>query len=83
MARPSIMRSPMKVLCHEDELRQIDRQSLCGGSRFALPSDGGDRGRYIVDYGADGEPVGFDIQHASTKTDFIAKLILEELPAAE
>lgn len=34
----------------------------------------------MVDYGADGEPVGYDIQHASTKPDVIARLIL--VPAA-
>jgi hypothetical protein len=27
-------------------------------------------------------PVGYDIQHASTKTEFIARLILEQAPAA-
>ena len=36
----------------------------------------------IVDYGSDGEPVGYDIQHASTKADFIARIILEEMPHA-
>ena len=36
----------------------------------------------MVDYGADGEPVGYDIQHASTKSEFIARIILEDLPAA-
>ena len=36
----------------------------------------------MVDYGADGEPVGYDIQHASTKADFIARIILEEMPHA-
>jgi uncharacterized protein YuzE len=36
----------------------------------------------MVDYGADGEPVGYDIQHASTKTGFIARIILEDTPAA-
>lgn len=34
----------------------------------------------MVDYGVDGEPVGYDIQHASTKPDVIARLIL--VPAA-
>ncbi|MFV3131144.1 DUF2283 domain-containing protein [Niveispirillum sp. KHB5.9] len=34
----------------------------------------------MVDYGADGEPVGYDIQHASTKADLMARLIL--VPAA-
>jgi len=36
----------------------------------------------MVDYGADGDPVGYDIQHASTKSEFIARIILEDLPAA-
>jgi uncharacterized protein YuzE len=36
----------------------------------------------MVDYGLDGEPVGYDIQHASTKADFIARIILEEMPHA-
>ncbi len=36
----------------------------------------------MVDYGSDGEPVGYDIQHASSKVDFIARIILEEVPHA-
>jgi uncharacterized protein YuzE len=36
----------------------------------------------MLDLGDDGQPVGYDIQHASTKTDFIARLILEQAPAA-
>jgi uncharacterized protein YuzE len=36
----------------------------------------------VVDYGADGEPVGYDIQHALTKGEFIARIILLDLPAA-
>ncbi|MBS0469468.1 MAG: DUF2283 domain-containing protein [Proteobacteria bacterium] len=32
----------------------------------------------MLDLGADGKPVGYDIQHASTKSEFIAKLVLEE-----
>ena len=36
----------------------------------------------MVDYGSDGEPVGYDIQHASTTGDFIARIILEEMPHA-
>jgi uncharacterized protein YuzE len=36
----------------------------------------------MVDIGSDGRPVGYDIQHASTKTEFIARLILEKAPAA-
>lgn len=34
----------------------------------------------IVDYGSDGQPIGYDIQHASTKPAFIAQLILEQTP---
>jgi uncharacterized protein YuzE len=30
-----------------------------------------------LDIGEDGKPVGYDIQHASTKRAFIARLILE------
>ncbi len=37
----------------------------------------------MLDMGEDGEPVGYDIQHASTKTEFIARLILKEPAAAE
>ncbi len=36
----------------------------------------------IVDYGSDGEPVGYDLQHASTKRDLIARLILRQSAAA-
>jgi uncharacterized protein YuzE len=36
----------------------------------------------MVDHGADGEPVGYDIQHASTKADIIARIILEDMPHA-
>ena len=36
----------------------------------------------MVDLGKDGEPVGYDIQHASTKADFIARLILGQPPSA-
>jgi uncharacterized protein YuzE len=37
----------------------------------------------MLDLGDDGKPVGYDIQHASTKTEFIARLILEQQQAAE
>ena len=38
----------------------------------------------MADLGDDGKPVGYDIQHASTKHEFIAQLILDqELAAAE
>jgi len=30
----------------------------------------------MIDYGSDGEPVGYDVQHASTKEEFIARIIL-------
>lgn len=36
----------------------------------------------MLDLGEDGLPVGYDIQHASTKKEFIARLILEQSPAA-
>ena len=36
----------------------------------------------MLDIGEDGRPVGYDIQHASNKADFIAKLILEKADAA-
>ena len=36
----------------------------------------------MLDLGADGLPVGYDIQHASSKTEFIARLILEQMPPA-
>jgi uncharacterized protein YuzE len=34
----------------------------------------------MVDFGDDGQPVGYDIQHASTKLEFIARLIIEQAP---
>ncbi|HXL99442.1 MAG TPA: DUF2283 domain-containing protein [Rhizomicrobium sp.] len=37
----------------------------------------------MLDLGDDDKPVGYDIQHASTKTEFIARLILEQQQAAE
>jgi uncharacterized protein YuzE len=36
----------------------------------------------MLDVGEDGRPVGYDIQHASTKAEFIARLVLEESQAA-
>ena len=30
----------------------------------------------------DGEPVGYDIQHASDHTEFVARLVLERFPQA-
>jgi len=35
----------------------------------------------MVDYGMDGAPTGYDIQHASTKAAFIARIILEQAPS--
>jgi uncharacterized protein YuzE len=37
----------------------------------------------MLDLGEDGEPVGYDIQHASTKQNFIGRLILQQEEAAE
>jgi len=37
----------------------------------------------LLDIGEDGQPVGYDIQHASSKSGFIARLILEQTEAAE
>lgn len=40
-------------------------------------------GDIVIDIGADGTPLGYEIQHASTKRDFIAEVILgERRPAA-
>jgi len=36
----------------------------------------------MLDIGEDGKPVGYDIQHASTKAEFIGRLILEQEQAA-
>ncbi|HEX3653426.1 MAG TPA: DUF2283 domain-containing protein [Rhizomicrobium sp.] len=36
----------------------------------------------LLDIGADGQPVGYDIQHASSKAEFIGRLILGEKQAA-
>ncbi len=36
----------------------------------------------MLDLGSDGKPVGYDNQHASTKTELIARLILEQAPDA-
>ncbi len=35
----------------------------------------------MVDLGEDGRPVGYDIQHASAKANFIARLILQDQAA--
>jgi uncharacterized protein YuzE len=36
----------------------------------------------MLDLGEDGEPVGYDVQHASTKRDFIMSVILAGQPQA-
>jgi uncharacterized protein YuzE len=36
----------------------------------------------MLDLGEDGEPVGYDIQHASTKREFIMSVIFAEQPQA-
>ena len=36
----------------------------------------------LLDLGEDGEPVGYDVQHASGKHELIARLVLEEQPRA-
>jgi uncharacterized protein YuzE len=36
----------------------------------------------MLDLGDDGRPVGYDIQHASSKRDLIARIILESEQAA-
>ena len=36
----------------------------------------------MLDIGRDGLPVGYDIQHAATKAEFIARLIIEQAPPA-
>ncbi len=42
-----------------------------------------DDGDIVIDIGADGAPVGYEIQHASTKREFIAAVILGDgRPAA-
>ena len=37
----------------------------------------------MLDIGEDGLPVGYDIQHASAKAQFIGRLILDQAQAAE
>jgi len=37
----------------------------------------------MLDLGEDGRPVGYDIQHASTKAQLIGQLVLEQHRAAE
>ena len=36
----------------------------------------------LLDLGDDGEPVGYDIQHASQRKELVARLILEQDPVA-
>jgi uncharacterized protein YuzE len=37
-----------------------------------------DDGNIVIDIGADGAPLGYEIQHASAKRDLIAALVLGE-----
>ena len=37
---------------------------------------------FVIDNGADGQPVGYEIQHASERQQLVATLILERTPAA-
>jgi uncharacterized protein YuzE len=41
-----------------------------------------DDGDIVIDLGADGAPVGYEIQHPSSKRDFIAAVILGESRSA-
>jgi hypothetical protein len=67
-------------LHHEDPAHDKSTDSLTVEIRrlpsVRVPAKAG------IDIGEDGEPVGYDIQHASTKKDFIARLILDETQAA-
>jgi uncharacterized protein YuzE len=36
----------------------------------------------LVDLGEDGEPVGYDIQHASERKELVARLVLQQWPEA-
>jgi hypothetical protein len=35
----------------------------------------------MLDFGEDGQPVGYDLQHASAKRDLIMSIILESEPS--
>ena len=39
-------------------------------------------GDIVIDIGADGNPVGYEIQHASSKRDFIAAVVLGDAKKA-
>jgi uncharacterized protein YuzE len=60
----------------ENAIRQGDRQSLVR----PLPSRGTVEIEedVMLDIGEDGQPVGYDIQHASTKAESVARLILQD-----
>jgi uncharacterized protein YuzE len=36
----------------------------------------------LLDLGEDGEPVGYDVQHASEHAELVARLVLERFPQA-
>jgi uncharacterized protein YuzE len=78
MVKLFVTPSLMKVLRPENELRQIDGQPLSRGAVNAVCRTVEIEDDVMVDYGSDGKPVGFDIQHASTKVDFIARIILKK-----
>jgi len=52
----------------------IEIRPLPSGRTLEIETD------IMLDLGSDGLPVGYDIQHASTKAYFIGKLILEQMP---
>ena len=54
----------------------IELRPLPATRTFELEQD------VMLDLGEDGEPVGYDIQHASAKRELIARLVLEERPLA-
>jgi uncharacterized protein YuzE len=53
----------------------VELQSLPSCRTMEIETD------IMVDLGEDGRPVGYDIQHASTKSQFIARLLLEDQAA--
>jgi uncharacterized protein YuzE len=72
------MRSWTRISAHEDELDRstgslyLELRPLPAARTVEVEED------VMLDLGEDGEPVGYDIQHASTKRDLIARLVLGE-----
>jgi uncharacterized protein YuzE len=56
--------------------RYVEVRPLPSCRTVEIPED------IMLDIGSDGLPVGYDIQHALTKKEFIARLILEQAPQA-